>query len=152
MCYRNLCEMLNNSLIDEIYDRRADNYKDIRHLYTKNAMDKRLDRIKTLVATIPPSQRKASNLKYKKLILESRLLQWKRHLYTDKTPSMTLFRWQLELTDKRYGLNDPREDNAARKREHLLPLLQMELYQKTDDQLREILVDIRKEDNDKNTR
>ena len=137
---------MDNPLIDEIYDRRANNYKDIRYLYTKNAMDKRLATIKALIAVIPSSQRKPSNLKYKKLILESRLLQWKKHLYADKTPCMTLVRWQLELTDKRYGVDDRIEDNATLKRQHLLPLLQMDLSRKSDDQLREILVEIRKED------
>lgn len=128
--------MLDNPLVDEIYDKRPDNYKDIRHLYTVNAINRRLASIKTMISKIPQSKRVSSNKKYKNLYLESRLLLWKRAVYTTKDPVVCLTKWTLELTDKRYG-NDG--DQAALKREHTLPLLQMHMHDKTDDQLREIL-------------
>ena len=92
---------MNNPLISEIYELRKDNYKDIRHLYTENAMTKRLDTIKQLISKIPPSQRVSSNLKYKKLHLESRMILWKKAVYTTKDQCMTFTRFQMELTDKR---------------------------------------------------
>lgn len=136
-----------NPLICEIYDRRAPNYKDIRHLVTNKAMDKRLGEVNRLITNIPAIKRVSSNRSYKKLYLESRLIHWKRRLYNDRTVAMTITRWQVELTDKNtWERNEDPVDRDRRKRDHTLQLLQLELYLKTDDELREILAKIERDD------
>jgi len=131
-----------NPLIYEIYDRR-----DIRHLVTTKAMDKRLGEVNRLITKIPAIKRVSSNRSYKKLYLESRLIHWKRRLYNDRTVAMTIIRWQVELTDKNtWERNEEPVDRDRRKRDQTLQLLQLGLYLKTDDELREILAKIERDD------
>lgn len=136
-----------NPLIGEIYDRRAANYKDIRHLVTIKAMEKRLGEVNRLITEIPIIKRVSSNRRYKKLYLESRLIHWKRRLYSDRSVAMTLIRWQVEITDKNsWEGKEESVDRDRRKRDQTLQLLQLELYRKTDDELRQILAEIERDD------
>jgi len=133
--------MMNNPLIEQIYDKRKDNYKDIRHLRTEKAINKRLDEIGRLINKIPASKRvMTSNKRYKCLMLEKRLLTYKKAIYTDKGPVMALIRWELQLTDKQWWQEkESEQEREAGKKEHILPLLNLLLIKQTDDQLRQIL-------------
>lgn len=134
---------MNNPLVSQIYELRKDNYKDIRHLHTENAMTKRLATINQLISKIPPSQRVPANLKYKKLRIESRMILWKRVVYTTKDPCMTFTRFQMQLTDKHsYDGPESIQVKEAHKREQIVPLLNLELIKKSDDELRQIIADI----------
>ena len=128
---------MDNPLVNAIYERRKENYKDIRHLYTVHAMEKRLSEIKCLKTKIPTEKRNMSNLKYKRLCIESRLITWKKCLYSDHTPAMAIFRMRLQLTDKRWGRCDGNAETL--KRDHLLPLVHFDLSSKSDDELRQII-------------
>ena len=138
--------MNRTQLIEQIYTKRRDLYKDIRHLFTERSISRRLGETEKLVLRIPINQRNASNRKYKKLWLERRLLRWKRELYTNYIPELTLIRWRAELTDKRYGVEE-NVDNDQLKKDHTIALLELEFFTKSDAQLTEILAFIEAEDN-----
>lgn len=128
-------------LIEQIYTKRSSQYKDIRHLYTPKAITKRLGEVERFIASIPLGERKESNIGWKKLWIERRLLIWKRELYTNPIPELTLIRWQVELTDKRYG-DDAGQDKEELKKQHLLPLLQLNFYTTSENELALILAQI----------
>ncbi len=133
---------MDNPLINELYELRKDNYKDLRCFHTDKAMDKRLETIKQLIAKIPPRDRVPTNMKYKKLTLESRLLRWKKCVYVTKDPCMTLVKMQLQLSDKHSwekGVKYSKEETESLKKQQILPLLHLELIKKTDDELRDMI-------------
>lgn len=63
-----------NPLIGEIYDRRAANYKDIRHLVTIKAMEKRLREVNRLITEIPIREREFLQIGVTKNSILSRVL------------------------------------------------------------------------------
>lgn len=128
-------------LIEQIYTKRRSQYKDIRHLCTPKAITKRIDQVDRLIASMPPSERKDGNLGWKKLWIERRLLIWKRALYTNPIPELTLVRWQVELTDKCYGIKAGRDEEELKK-DHLLPLLELNFYTTSEVELAHILAQI----------
>lgn len=132
---------MNNPLVEQIYDKKRENYKDIRHLHTVNAMTKRLDEIKRLITKIPESKRVIrTNKKYKLLVWEQRLLTYKKAIYVDGGALMAMTRFMLQTSDKYSweGKEDVRVREVAKKN-HILPLLNLILIKQTDDQLRQIL-------------
>lgn len=134
---------MNNPLIEQIYDRKKESYKDIRHLHTEKTMTRRLDEIHRLINKIPVEKRViATNKKYKLLVWEQRLLTFKKAIYLDKGAVMAMTRFTLQASDRyswegRADTNSIRE--AASKKAHILPLLNLVLIKKTDDELRQIL-------------
>lgn len=131
-------------MIEQIYDRRADQYRDIRSIHTEKAMTKRIEEIKKFQLKIPERERNEFNLRYKKLSLELGLLSVKRQLYTRKEPALTL--WLVQLSDKHYYDSDDGQDKAVLKKGHILPLLTLVLSNKSDDDLRIILNRIEERD------
>lgn len=138
--------MEKSRLIEQIYTKRSSHYKDIRHLFTPKALTKRIGEVDRFIECIPVKERKPENLRYKKLWIERRLLIWKRELYITPIPELTLVRWQVELTDKRYG-NEEGEDKEKLKKDHLLPLLELNFYETSVDELVRMLAEIEAVDN-----
>lgn len=133
-----MTERLDNPLIRELYESQEQHYADIRHLHTDSAMTKRINSLRRML--IPLTKRINRNVKFHTLNTEYCLLRRKRELYQDNTPSLALVRWRLQLND-RYSWSDPEsvEECRERKKEHLLLLLNIDLYEKADKEILELL-------------
>ncbi len=137
-----IMNVLNNPLIDEIYELRKQYYVDIRHINTINAMTKRINTIEGMMRSIPEASRNTRNLRYRRLYCERRFLLWKKVIYASSSTSVMFFeKFELQLSQKSVG--ETAEQKESLKKSHLLPLLNLELLEKTDEQLREIILAIR---------
>ncbi len=128
-------------LINTIYDRRSDNYKDIRHLTTKKKLTDRLNLIKTICSRIPENKKVSTNIVYKKYYWEAILIRMKlRVCYTEPMPLCLVPEKMVLLFNDR--LLERRENNvekASNKRITSLILLKYHLLAKSDDELQQIV-------------
>ena len=131
---------MNNPLVEQLYDLKKANYSDIRHLHTVKSMDRRLEQLARLILKIPKEKRVYTNKKYKRFMLERRLLGMKRALYEDKGDVMGLTRWMIQLSDRHtWEEKESIERRETAKKQHILPLLNLLLIKKSDDELRQLI-------------
>jgi len=134
---------MNNPLVEQIYDKQPDLYKDLRPFHSVVRLQKRRDQVRRLMAKIPKEKRICSNRTYWKLATESRLLGYKEAIYVDKGPVMTVTRWKLQLIDKpSFVEKEGPSTKASMKKQHTLPLLNLIHIKDTDEELRAILASI----------
>jgi hypothetical protein len=132
--------MLNNPLVEQIYDKRESLYKDLRPLNSVAKLDKRAKEVKRLREKTGRETRT-----YKKLVVESCLIAYKRAVYADPDPGlvMSLTRWDLQLTDKQsWDGKEDAETKAREKKKHTVPLLNLVHGLESDERLRAILASI----------
>jgi hypothetical protein len=130
--------MLNNPLVEQIYDSRESLYKDLRPLNSVAKLDKRAKEVRRLMGKTSRETRT-----YKKLAVESRLIAYKRAVYADTEPVMLLTRLDLQLTDKQsWEGKEDAETKAREKKKHTVPLLNLVHALESEERLRAILASI----------
>lgn len=138
---------LDNPLIRQIYEKRASNYPELRHLHTTRTMSNRLSKLKAMINKIPKEKRNSQNKKYKCLSIEFRLLQWKKIVYETADPIMASVKWQLQLTDRyKWESTESLERRLEGKKEHILPLLNMDMFKQSEEALTGLLHKIEDDD------
>jgi hypothetical protein len=109
------------------------------------AIDKRTDEIKKMISGFPAGKRVPSNMKFKKLWLENRLLGWKRAMYQAKGPDTPLQVMMatlvLQATDRWPSVRLEAAEAARCKSDQITTLLEFELHDKDDAQLQRLVDD-----------
>jgi hypothetical protein len=135
-----------NRIIEEIYDKKKENYKDLRNFNTFKKIEKRINDVKLLISKIPKSKRTADNQKFKRLSIEKSLLIFKSAIYDKQKFStqpiqVTLSRLELECLDNQwfYKEKETPDIKEERKKESTLILLKLIFLPKGNEQLQKIL-------------
>jgi hypothetical protein len=126
------------TLLHRLYECKKPNYNDVRQYRTPSAITKRVEIINTQMHRIDARRRNHTNIKYKKLWLEKRMLLWKLELYKEPhmtEPSLvTLNRALLQLSECKQ-----KDDGGEGRAEHTVLLMQFMMCDKDDNTLKTLI-------------
>lgn len=128
-------------LLATLYDAHSGDYADFRRHNTENKLIQRQNELSRMIRQTPDQQKKTK--RYKRLVLERRMLVMKRVLQYGADPplGLVLDRALLQLTDQMPGVRESALEKELHKRDATLVLLKYMYMGKSDDELRQLSVD-----------
>lgn len=132
---------MNKPLVKQIYAKNASLYKDLRKFDTVNKMTQRIIKLQNTIKAIPKIEQTKRNRKYRKMALEYQMVHFKREIYREEgVPQVSLIKYILQKTSTTTtNVGGTPEEEKIKKEQHLLPILNLMLIDKSDDELQAMI-------------